>query len=235
VIRRRHIAPLAAAAAAALMLAGCGGGGGGGGDAAAGDSAALPDASMPIASGVGAAESANQAVAALGTPGAVDAEGLGHTLAGFDRFGSPHDAFDQQVDQGMGSGSEPGSAAEIPADTPINGDPIVATPVPGDVVTTPDPSTPDPSVPVQNPLAMEADFDVSGEPVVAREGDAIPPDTQQFVVQTIGQTSVTLQLSGGLLPDGSDTVELDEGESITLYNATAKRSYKIKLVDVRRA
>jgi hypothetical protein len=235
VIRRRHIAPLAAAAAAALMLAGCGGGGGGGGDAAAGDSAALPDASMPIASGVGAAESANQAIAALGTPGAVDGEGLGHTLAGFDRFGSPHDAFDQQVDQGMGSGTEPGSAAEIPADTPINGDPIVATPVPGDAVTTPNPSTPDPSVPVQNPLAMEADFDVSGEPVVAREGDAIPPDTQQFIVQTIGQTSVTLQLSGGLLPDGSDTVELDEGESITLYNATAKRSYKIKLVDVRRA
>ena len=235
-IRRRHIAPLAAAAAAALMLAGCGGGGGGGGDAAAGDSAALPDASMPIASGVGAAESANQAIAALGTPGAVDAEGLGHTLAGFDRFGSPHDAFDQQVDQGMGSGTEPGSAAEIPADTPINGDPIVATPLPGDPATDPDTgSTPDPSVPVQNPLAMEADFDVSGEPVVAREGDAIPPDTQQFVVQTIGQTSVTLQLSGGLLPDGSDTVELDEGESITLYNATAKRSYKIKLVDVRRA
>ena len=26
---------------------------------------------------------------------------------------------------------------------------------------------------------------------------------------------------------------LDEGESITLYNATARRAYKIKLVDVR--
>ena len=88
---------------------------------------------------------------------------------------------------------------------------------------------------MQNPRAMEADFDVSGEPVVAREGDAIPPDTQQFIVQTIGTTTVTLELSGGLLPDGTDTVDLDEGESITLYNATAKRSYKIKLVDVRPA
>ncbi len=234
-IRRRHIAPLVACAAAALMLAGCGGGGGGGGDAAAGDSAALPDASVPIALGVGAAESASEAIAALGTPGAVDSEGLGKTLSGYDRFGTPHDAFDQQVDQNSSANSEPGTAAEIPADTPINGDPIVATPVPGDTANPNTGSTPDPTVPVQNPRAMEADFDVSGEPVVAREGDAIPPDTQQFIVQTIGTTTVTLELSGGLLPDGTDTVDLDEGESITLYNATAKRSYKIKLVDVRPA
>ena len=234
-IRRRHIAPFAACAAAALMLAGCGGGGGGG--SAAGDSASLPDASMPIAAGVSAADSANQAIAALNAPGAVDSEGLGKTLDGFDRFGTPHDAFDQQVSQNSASNTEPGTAAEIPADPPINQDPIVATPVPGDTTTT-NPntgSTPDPTVPVQSPRAMEADFDVSGEPVVAREGDAIPPDTQQFIVETIGTTSVTLQLSGGLLPDGSDEVKLDEGESITLYNATAKRSYKIKLVDVRPA
>lgn len=230
-IRRRHLAPFAATAAAALMLAGCGGGGGGGD--AQGD-VPPPDASLPIASGVGPQESAAQAIAALGAPGAVDPSGLGRTLAGYDSFGTPHDAFDQQVDANAGSGSEPGtgSAPAIPGDTPINGDPLVS--VPGDAV--PDPSaTPDPSVPVQSPRALEADFDVSGEPVVAREGDAIPPDTQQFVVETIGSTSVTLELSGGLLPDGTDTVTLDEGESITLYNATAKRSYKIKLVDVRPA
>jgi hypothetical protein len=237
VIRRRHIAPFAACAAAALMLAGCGGGGGGG-DVASSDPSTLPDASLPIASGVSAAESANQAIAAIGTPGSVDQEVLGKTLSGYDRFGTPHDAFEQQVDQGA-TGSEPGTGAEIPADTPVNGDPIVATPVPGNVpggASEPGGSTePDPNVPVQSPRALEADFDVSGEPVVAREGDAIPPDTQQFIVQVIGTTSVTLELSGGLLPDGTDTVELDEGESITLYNATARRSYKIKLIDVRPA
>ena len=235
-IRRRHLAPFAAAAATALMLAGCGGGGGGGGDAQ-GD-VPPPDASLPIATGAGPQESAAQAIAALGAPGSVDASGLGRTLTGYDRFGTPHDAFEQQVDADAGSGSEPGtgSAPVIPADTPINGDPIVA--VPGDVTnggTTPGGTPLDPSVPVQSPLALEADFDVSGEPVVAREGDAIPPDTQQFVVQVIGATSVTLELSGGLLPNGTDTVTLDEGESITLYNATAKRTYKIKLVDVRPA
>jgi hypothetical protein len=90
-------------------------------------------------------------------------------------------------------------------------------------------------VPASPARAMEADFDVSGEPVVAREGDAIPPDTQQFVIERIGAKEVLLELSGGLLPDGTDSVTLKEGESVTLYNATAKRSYRIKLVDLRPA
>jgi hypothetical protein len=231
-VTRRHLTTAAAALAAAAMLAGCGGGGGSDDQ---GD-VPPPDASLPIASGDSPAEGASQAIAALGAPGAVDPSGAGRTLAGYDRFGTPHDAFEQQVD--VNAGSDGGSATDapaIPADTPINGDPIVAVPeapVPGSGGTAPDPSA---GAPVQNPLALEADFDISGEPVVAREGDAIPPDTQQFIVQTIGATSVTLELIGGLLPDGSDTVTLDEGESITLYNATAKRGYKIKLVDVRRA
>lgn len=229
-IRRRHLTTVAAAVTAAALLAGCGGGGGGSADQ--GD-VPPPDASLPVATGVGPAESAGQAIAALGAPGPVEPAAAAQTLAGYDSFGTPHDAFEQQVDVNAAS-SETADAPAIPADTPINGDPLVA--VPGDAGLPPTPATPDPGpeVPVQNPLALEADFDVSGEPVVAREGDAIPPDTQQFIVQTISQTSVTLELSGGLLPDGSSTVTLDEGESITLYNATAKRAYKVKLVDVRR-
>ncbi len=229
---RRHLVPAAAVAATAILLAGCGGGGG---SSAQGD---LPsaDSAIPVASGAGTDQSASLAIAALGTPGAVDQSGLGHTLAGYDSFGSPHDSFAQQVKDEAGSGSEAGTGVTVPADTPINTDPLVA--VPGDPATgTPATggTTTDPSggAPVQNPKALEADFDISGEPVVAREGDAIPPDTQQFVVETIGARQVVLKLSGGLLPDGTDTVTLDEGESITLYNATAKRSYRIKLVDVR--
>ncbi len=67
----------------------------------------------------------------------------------------------------------------------------------------------------------------------AVESESIPADTQECVVKRVLATQVVLQLSGGLLPDGTDTVTLKEGESITLYNATAKRSYKIKLVDIR--
>lgn len=228
---RRHLVPAAAFAATALLLAGCGGGGGD--DASAQGDVPPPDASIAVATGVGADQSASLAIAALGMPGSVDAAGLGKTLDGYDSFGAPHDAFAQQVDDQSGSGSEVDTGATVPADSPINTDPLVA--VPGDGATPPPATAPDPGAgaPVQNPRALEADFDISGEPVVAREGDAIPPDTQQFVVETIGATAVTLKLSGGLLPDGSDTVTLDEGESITLYNATARRSYKIKLVDVR--
>ena len=226
---RRPFVPVAAVAATVLALAGCGGGGGGSADSGVGASA---DSSLPIASGVGSDQSASLAIAALGTPGAVDPSGVAHTLDGYDSFGAPHDAFAQQVDDRTSSGSEADSGVPLPADTPINGDPLVAVPGDAGAITTPA-ADPNAGVPVQSPRALEADFDISGEPVVAREGDAIPPDTQQFIVQTIGSTQVTLELSGGLLPDGSDTVTLEEGESITLYNATAKRSYKIKLVDVR--
>lgn len=243
-IRRRHLAPAAAAVSAALALAGCAGSGGGT-SASAGDSASAGGSAVAVSSGVGAAGSANQAIAALGTPGSVDPQGLGSTLSGYDRFGTPHNAFNQQVRTGASAGSEPTTTtAEIPPSTPINTNPIVAVPggtgsAPGSGAPggTPTPGTGTPGaggpVPVQRPRALEADFDVSGQPVVAREGDAIPPDTQQFVVETIAATSVTLKLSGGLLPDGKDTVKLDQGKSITLYNATARRSYKIKLVDVR--
>ena len=240
-IRRRHLGPAAvAAAAAALLLAGCAGGGGGGDADEQGD-VPPPDASLPVAAGAGPADSAALAVAALGAPGAVDAGRLGGSLEGYDGFGAPHDAFAQQVDDEQASGAE-GSAATAPPipDTAVDGDPLVAIPgaagsIPagGTAPGTGAPADPAAGLPIQNPVALEADFDISGEPVVAREGDAIPPDTQQFVVQAIGAKEVTLELSGGLLPDGTDTVTLSEGESLTLYNATAKRSYKIKLVDVR--
>jgi len=120
-------------------------------------------------------------------------------------------------------------------------DPLPVPPagVPGLDGTTPaTPTTPGPdpgAPPAQSPRALEADFDISGEPVVAREGDAIPPDTQQFEVQSILVDRVVLKLVGGLLPDGTDSVTLAEGESITLYNTTAQRGYKLKLVDIRAA
>lgn len=232
-IRRHHLAAFAVAAASAIVLAGCSGGGGG---SAQGDTPP-PDTSLPVASGAGPEQSASLAISALGSPGGVDASQTGQKLSGYDSFGTPHDAFKQQVDDATASSSEPDTAAAIPADTPINGDPLVAVPPAAGTTTpaTPGASDPGAGAPVENPRALEADFDISGEPVVAREGDSIPPETQQFLVKTVLASEVVLELSGGLLPDGTDTVTLKEGESITLYNATAKRSYRIKLVDVRAA
>jgi hypothetical protein len=187
------------------------------------------DASIPVASGATADQSAALAIADLGAVGPATAHG--GTLGGLAEFGTPHDAFLQQV------------SAQAPADTsttsttPTGPTGATGTPVPPATPTTPGTpgtpgTTPAPTEPVQSPVALQADFDIPGEPVEAREGDAIPPETQQFTVKTISAGEVVLQLNGGLLPDGSDTITLKEGRSITLFNATAGHNYRIKLVDV---
>ena len=237
------MAPLALAGA----LAGCGGGG---------DTAADTPAADPVASsgadftsqGVSASASASQAAAILGAPAAVDPSQIGESVGGYDRFGTPKDVFEQQVrDEAAGgtNGAEAAPGSVVPTTTAV---PVVSPP--GTVVpsisvggstatgTTPAGSAaPGPTgVPtggVTIPNGLEADFDISGEPVVAREGDSIPPDTQQFTVKTIKAKSVILQLNAGLLPNGRDTVALDEGESVTLVNQTQRQKYRIRLIDVR--
>lgn len=244
-MNRRRIAAIIAPLAAAGALAGCGGGGGGG-DAAA---PAAPDTASAssnfVSQGVSADQSAAQAIQALGNPGAVDATRAGETVGGYDDFGTPKDIFVQQVKDATAGGAggtngaetAPGAIPGVPTVSPPYGTPSntpvpPGTPgVPGATPTTP--ATGVPGVPTSTPNSLEADFDVSGEPVVAREGDAIPPDTQQFTVKAIGSKTVTLQLNAGLLPDGKDTIALSKGESITLFNQTAQQKYKIKLVDIR--
>ena len=210
-------------------------------------------ADIPPAEGAAPEQSASLAVGSLGEPPAVSPEESGRTLSGFDEFGTPRDAFRQQVreeDPAATSGSEASDGEGPPPAAPatsVAGDPLVAVPasplpvpptgtapigsLPPGTAPTPESSAP----PAESTRALEADFDVSGEPVVATEGDAIPPETQQFEVESILVDRVVLKLVGGLLPDGTDSVTLLEGESITLYNATARRSYKLKLVDVRPA
>lgn len=245
-MNRRRIVAIIAPLAAAGVLAGCGGGGGGG-DASGGSTASLPTpeaASQFVSQGVSADQSAAQAVQALGSPAAVDATRAGETVGGYGNFGTPKDIFVQQVKDGTGAGATgtngaettPGAIPGVPTVSPPYGTPS-NTPVPpgtpGAPTTPTTPGTGIPGVPTTTPNSLEADFDISGEPVVAREGDAIPPDTQQFTVKAIGSKTVTLQLNAGLLPDGKDTIALNKGESITLFNQTAQQKYKIKLVDIR--
>lgn len=241
---RRRILAIVAPLAAAGILAGCGGGGGGSASSeTASSNAAAPAGSSYVTQGVSANQSAAQAVAALGSPGAVDSSRAGETVGGYDSFGTPKDVFVQQVKDGNGAsgtnGAETAPGTGLPGSVP--GIPTVSPPysgAPGTEPTTTSPGTTapgTPGVPTSTPNALEADFDISGEPVVAREGDAIPPDTQQFTVKAIGATTVTLQLNAGLLPSGKDYVILAEGESITLVNQTAKQNYKIKLIDIRSA
>lgn len=226
-MNRRHATSGAAAVLmAAALLAGCGGGGGGGDDAAA-DAAAAAAPVTPPAAGV----SAIPTDSLFGTPEAASDSRVVGSLSGYEQFGTPRDAFIQLVSDGSGGGT-------------VSGEPVTGAPAPTStppaVPTTPATPTVIPTTPTDTPVTapavsvMEADFDIGGEPVVARTGDAIPPGTQQFTVEKITASAVTLKLNGGLLPSGADTVTLSEGESISLYNQTTSTLYKIRLMEIRK-
>lgn len=236
---RRSARLAAALAALAIVAAGCGGGGGGSSDADAGAAATV----TPPATGVAATPTDSL----FGSPEAVDTADAAESLDGYEQFGTPRDAFVQLVrdDSGGGAESEPSTGnlpSSTPAPTPVTTDPLVAvppgptTPVTPTTPTTPTTTPTTPGAPTTAPPVegFEADFDIGGEPVVARLGDAVPPETQQFTVKAITAGSVVLELNGGLLPDGSDTVTLKEGESITLVNQTSRKTYRLRLLDIRR-
>lgn len=225
-MNRRYATGGAVVLAAAILLAGCGGGGGGGEDAASAGAAAAPI--TPPAAGVSAIPTGTL----FGTPEAAGDSRVVGSLSGYEQFGTPRDAFDQLVSEGSGGGtvsSEPVTGAPTPTSTA----PAVPTAPVTPVTTTPTTTTPTTTAPTVT--VMEADFDIGGEPVVAQEGDAIPPGTQQFTLEKITSSTVTLKLNGGLLPSGADTVTLSKGESISLYNQTTSTLYKIRLVEIRKA
>jgi hypothetical protein len=237
-VKRRPALMLAAALATTVTLVGCGGGGGGGGDTPAASSVA-PSSATPSGTAAGQVPADDGLYGTL-TP--VDPELASGTLSGYDELGVPRDAFAQIVRDQTGSGGSPTepTVGGVPTTTPATpvpatGDPLVAVPggtVPVTTPTTPTATSPAPvdATPVEG---REANFDIGGEPVVARVGDAVPPQTQQFTVSKVDANSVTLTLNGGLLPDGTDTVTLKEGESITLDNQTAGTSYTVKLLSVK--
>jgi|GEM_PF-5866983 len=248
--RRRRHGSLALLAGLVLVVPGCAGGGGGGG--AADDTAAAGGGAVAVSPAAGVAAPPTSSL--FGTPDDVDAGRVAGSLEGFEEFGTPRDAFVPVVREDAGGGSspsEPGTGQIAPTSTPpVTTDPIVpvapgvpvggipTAPVtpPAVTPTTPPATAPPPDAPTSAPpvSGFEADFDIGGEPVVARVGDAVPPDTQQFTVSAIRAGGVTLTLNGGLLPDGSDEVTIREGEGLTLVNQTTRTTYRLRLLDVRR-
>ena len=69
---------------------------------------------------------------------------------------------------------------------------------------------------------------------MVREGDAIPPDSQEFRVERLSSKAMTLKLTAGILPDGSDTFTLRVGRRVTLYDQGERRTYRLRLNAVRR-
>ncbi|MFN8111248.1 MAG: hypothetical protein U0Y82_15620 [Thermoleophilia bacterium] len=219
---RQTRAGIAAAAAAAFVFAGCGGGGSSSGSGVS---------TTPLTAGSGSQSSGVSAIPTgvlYGAPDAASGSRAAGTLSGYDQFGARRDGFKQLVPDGNGTTSgTPTSTTGGTTTAPATTTPTTTTPT----TTTPTTTTPTSTTPVAS--LLEADFDIGGEPIVARVNDAIPPGTQQFTVQAITAKAVTLRINGGLLPSGGDTVNLAPGQTIT--NQTAGTTYNVRLLGIKKA
>lgn len=155
------------------------------------------------------------------------------TLGSLVTFGQPRDAFVQIV----GASTTPANSQSTAATSTTSTSPIqlgsgAASAVAGGGTSTP--TTPvTPTTPTGQTLAAE--FDINGEPVVAYDGDAIPPETQQFNVDSMTTGQVVLGLNGALLANGASTVTIKVGQTLTLADETAHTTTVIHLLSVHPA
>jgi hypothetical protein len=161
------------------------------------------------------------------------------TLGSLITFGQPRDAFVQVVGGGTASGNSL-SFGSTPTTTtsPISLGSGATSAVPSSSGTpTTTPTTPTTPVTGTTPTGqtLAAEFDINGEPVVAYLRDAIPPETQQFIVNSITSTKVVLGLNGALLANGASSVTIKVGQTLTLDNQTANTTTVIHLLSVHSA
>ncbi len=156
------------------------------------------------------------------------------TLGSLISFGQPRDAFVQIVGATTTPASSPSTVATSTTSTsPIQLGSGPTSAVPGGGTTT-TPTTPVGSTtPTGETLAAE--FDINGEPVVAYDGDAIPPETQQFNVDSMTTKQVVLGLNGALLANGASSVTIKVGQTLTLANETENTTTVIHLLSVHPA
>ena len=246
-MRRRLQAGAAAILLSVAVLGGCGGGG----DSADETASTTPATSTPTPTGAASAQSAVLALAALGSPAAVDPSEEDGTLASLDEFGVPHDLFKAQVTEAATPpAAVPGATTTtpVPVTVPTPGPTYptyptypVGTTVPGTTTTAPATTVPNtttaPTTTTSGVATKEAQLvaslSISGEGLLANVGDAVPRDSQELVVAEIEDGQVVLKLVRGLLTSGSDRVTLRVGQSVTLTDALGGRTYTVKLLEVR--
>ncbi len=159
-----------------------------------------------------------------------------------------------------GDGATPSAALTVPQvpaiptpnPTPTPTPAPTPAPVPAPVVTTPAAPVPAPGpereasgwtrtdpaiIPAPGTRAgrqlLRADIEIDGVAVTAREGDAVPPDTQRFTVMSLTRTEVVLRLDGALLPDGTDVLTLALGEEVALQDPVSGATGTVTLVGIR--
>jgi len=159
------------------------------------------------------------------------------TLGSLMTFGQPRDAFVQVV----GGTTTPGNSLSFGSTStttstspiPLGSGPTSAVPSTGG-----SPST-TPTTPVTGTtptgITLAAEFDINGEPVVAYLRDAIPPETQQFTVNSMTTSQVVLGLNGALLASGASSITIKVGQTLTLSDQTAHTTTVIHLLSVHPA
>lgn len=203
-----------------------------------------PGLTAPPASGLSAGGGLDQVISQIPTPGTPDPSLALEALRHIDKLGAPRDIFEVVGGTAVDDPSTPETgipSTPVTPSTPSSPtDPttIPSTPTLPSTPTVPTtPTSPAPTSPAApgNGAALQADFDIAGEPILARVGDAIPPDSQQFTVKQITAKTVVLTLNTGLLPDGKDSLTVKLGQSITLRNTSTDQGYSIRLVKISAA
>jgi hypothetical protein len=190
-------------------------------------SAPPPNSPLPTSlGGAGVAQPASATSPSTGLP----APSAGQ-LVSFDRFASKN-PFVQQVDtcgsSGCPSGSSGGTTAKSSGSTGKTGSrksTVTPPPAPKPSSSSP-PSTTVPAAPTQ------AVISVNGTKETVAVGAEFPASSPTFVLRSLTRKSARIAVAGGSLSDGSPTVTLRLGKTLTLQNTADGTRYALILVSV---
>jgi hypothetical protein len=190
--------------------------------------ASAPPPNSPLPASLGGTGVAQPAAATSPSTG-VPAPSAGQLVA-FDRFASKN-PFVQQVDtcgsSGCPSSSSGGTTAKPSGSTAKNGSGSGKSTVPA-------PPAPKPSPPSTTVAAAptQAVVSVNGTKETVAVGAEFPASSPTFVLRSLTRKSARIAVAGGSLSDGSPTVTLRLGKTLTLQNTADGTRYALILVSV---
>jgi hypothetical protein len=190
-------------------------------------SAPPPNSPLPASlGGTGVAQPASATSPSAGVP----APSAGQLVA-FDRFASKN-PFVQQVvpcdSSGCPSGSSGGTTAKSSGSTAKSGSGSGKSAVPS-----PPPAPKPSSPPTTAPAApTQAVVSVNGTKETVAVGAEFPASSPTFVLRSLTRKSARVAVAGGSLSDGSSTVTLRLGKTLTLQNTADGTRYALILVSV---
>jgi hypothetical protein len=188
-------------------------------------SAPPPNSPLPASlGGTGVAQPASATSPSTGLP----APSAGQLVA-FDRFASKN-PFVQQVDTCGSSGCpSAGSAAKTPRSSASTGKKRTGT---ATVAPAPPAPKPTPTAATVPAAPTQAVISVNGTKETVAPGAEFPASSPTFVLRSLARKSAKIAVAGGSLSDGSPTVTLRLGKTLTLQNTADGTRYVLILVSV---